>query len=126
LISLRYLKFALIAYLAGGVGLILMLPTHPEINLWLVALSIFCAVPFMSLVVTRLPVFRNFYRQHQSILDDGIRSANDRRAASPMAGLVTGGVIALTLLFLGVSDIVVPAFCGAVGAGVMSFYHEPP
>lgn len=126
MISLRYLKFALIAYLAGGFSLLLMLPSHPEVNNWLVALSIFCAVPFMSLVITRLPVFRNFYRQHHSILDDGVRSANDRRAASPMAALVTGGVIALILQFLGVSDIAVPAFCGAVGAGVMSFYHEPP
>ena len=124
--SLRYVKFALIAYLAGGLSLLLMLPSHPEVNLWLVALSIFCAVPFMSLVVTRLPVFRNFYRQHHSILDDGVRTADDRRAASPMAALVTGGVIALTFQLLGVSDIAVPAFCGAVGAGVMSFYHEPP
>lgn len=126
MISLRYVKFVLIAYLAGGLSLILMLPAHPEVNRWLVALSVFCSVPFMSLVVTRLPVFRNFYRQHQSIFDDGVRSANDRRAAAPMAGLVTGGVIALTLLLLGVSDIAVPAFCGAVGAGAMSFYHEPP
>lgn len=114
------------AYLASGVTFILMLPSHPEVNLWLVALSIFCAVPFMSLVVTRLPVFRNFYRQHHSIFDNGVRSANDRRAAAPMAGLVTGAVLAVILLPTGVSDIVVPAFCGAVGAGVMSFYHEPP
>ncbi len=126
MISLRYVKFALIAYLASGLGFFLMLPGHPEVNLWLVALSIFGAVPFMSLVVIRLPVFRNFYRQHHSILDDGVRGADDRRAAAPMAGIVTGGVIALILLPTGVSNIVVPAFCGAIGAGVMSFYHEPP
>jgi hypothetical protein len=125
-ISLRYVKFALIAYLASGLGFVLMLPGHPDVNHWLVALSIFCAVPFMSLVVTRLPVFRSFYRQHHSIIDEGVRSANDRRAAAPMAGIVTGGVIALILLPTGVANTVVPAFCGAIGAGVMSFYHEPP
>ena len=126
MISLRYLKFTLAAIIASGVSAALMFPSYREVNIWVVALSAIFAIPFMSLVVTRLPVFRSFYRQHHSILDDGRRNSADQKAAAPMAGIVTAGAIALILLSIGVSNIIVPAFCGGIGAGIMSFYHEPP
>ena len=104
----------------------LLFPSHRDANIWIVVLSTIFSIPFMSLVVTKLPIFRSFYRQHHSVFDDGRRSSADQRAAPPMAGLVTGGAIALILLPTGVSNIIVPAFCGGIGASVMSFYHEPP
>lgn len=125
MIDLRYLKFAFAAIVVSSLSALALLPSHPQANLWLILLASLFAIPFMSLLVTRLPVFNKFYRQDLSVLDDGFRSSADHKAAAPMAGLVTGAAIALILLPAGVSDIVVPALCGGVGAGVMSFYHQP-
>ncbi|MDX5298638.1 MAG: hypothetical protein LPK85_06780 [Gammaproteobacteria bacterium] len=125
MINLRYIQFTLMAIIASGVGAALMLPSHREVNLWVVALSTLLAIPFMSLVVIRLPVFRRYYRQHPFIIDDGRRRWADQRAAAPMAGIVTSAAIGLMLLPVGVSNAVVPAFCAGIAASVMSFYHEP-
>lgn len=125
MISYRYLKFVLMAIIASSVTAVLMYPSYRDMNIWIVALSTAFAIPFMSLVVRRLPVFKAFYKQDDSVLDDGIRSSADQKASAPMASIVTGAVIVCILMLFGVSNLVVPAFCGAVAAGVMSFYHWP-
>ncbi|MDO6462002.1 hypothetical protein Q4485_14925 [Granulosicoccaceae sp. 1_MG-2023] len=125
MISFRYLRYACIAILLGCVCAAVTIPGRPEVNVSVVALSIVFAIPFMSLVVTRLPVFKQFYRQDQSVIHDGPGSAADAKAAGPMAALVTGGVIALVLFCAGALNVMVPALSGGIAAGFMSFYHWP-
>ncbi|MCL7422300.1 MAG: hypothetical protein M8364_15520 [Methylobacter sp.] len=127
MISLRYLRFVALSFLASGISAVLLFPKHPDANSGVVALSSVFAILFMSLIVIRLPVFNNFYRNKKDtwIIDNRHSSFADYKAAPAIAGIVTGGAIGLILLSTGVSNIFVPAFCGGVGAGVMSFYHAP-
>lgn len=127
MISLRYLKFVVFSFIGSSICAFLMFPGHPNASIGVVAVSSAFSIPFMSLIVVRLPVFKDFYKHGQdiSIIDNEVSSSADYKAAPPMAGIVTAGAIGLILYPAGVSHILVPAFCGGVAASVMSFYYEP-
>lgn len=129
MIDLQYIKFVVLALGASAIWAVLLLPSQPDTSGLVIALASTLTVPFVSLVVVRLPVFNKFYKRKSAIniidTNTGHPSVSDSRAAPVLVGFVTGAVIALTLWLLSVPNITLPAFCGAVSAFVLSFYHEP-
>lgn len=129
MISLRYLKFVGYALLASSILAVLMSLQETDVSILPVALASIFAILFVSLVVIRLPVFRNFYKRKTDIsvidTDNRHRDGSEYRAALVMSGSLTGGLIALALFPIGLANIHIPALCGAVCASVMSLYYEP-
>jgi len=84
----------------------------------------FASIAFTSLVVIRLPVFRQFYSAMLDYELKKYRGFANYKAAPVMAGLVTGVFLGVCLYLFGVGNLLGPAFLGAVASAVMSLYHE--
>lgn len=129
MINLRYIKFVVLSLCASGICAMLWIPSQPDASGLVIALTSTLTVPFVSLVIVRLPVFNKFYRRKSIIhiidTNTGYPDASDSRAAPVLVSFVTGAVIALALWLLALPNITLPAFCGAVTAFTLSFYHEP-
>jgi hypothetical protein len=96
-----------------------------QINIYSLVFSFVFGLAFVPLVVVKLPVFNSYYDRDIYSFDRRCDDLANRKAAPVMVSLVTG--VALTLLFYinGFDNLELPSFCGAVAAGVISFYYEP-
>ena len=91
------------------------------INFYWLVFSFMFGLVFVPLVVIKLPIFSSYYsysydRKHHDYAN--------RKAAPAMAALVTGIVLAIILYFIGIENIKLPIFCGAISASIISLYYE--
>jgi hypothetical protein len=124
MIDIRYIQHLLAAAAACGLCALCMWATGKPPEFAASILSFSLGAAFTSLIVVRLPVFRQYYNATTPEAVRKHRGFANEQAAPIMASLITGAVSGAMLYTLGVEDIVSPAFIGAVCAGVVSRFHR--
>lgn len=124
MIDIRYIQYLLAAAAACGLFALCMwaIGKPPELGVSMLSFSLGAA--FTSLIVVRLPVFRQYYNATTPEAAQKHRGLANEQAAPVMAGLIAGVLIAAALYAFRVESVTGPAFIGAVCAGVISQYHR--
>lgn len=81
-------------------------------------------VAFLSTVVIRLPVFKQYYKNDQQSLEIKIPSLAEQKAAPVMSSIVTSVTFGAIVYLTDISNPGVSVLCSGITAGVMSHYHE--
>lgn len=96
-----------------------------QINIYSLVFSFVFGLAFVPLVVVKLPVFNSYYGRDLYSFGRRHHDLANRKAAPVMVSLITGAALTLFFYINGFNDLELPSFCGAVAAGVISFYYEP-
>lgn len=127
----RYIIFVLISMGSSlAIGCYIIFRNNLTINYatWLWSfIAIVFALVIMPLVIIRLPIFRDFY--HRDVLNfnhrrHGAMRNQQSKAAAALASLIVGLLIFTPLYLFGASNAIIPVACGAITAGIMSFYYD--
>lgn len=124
MIDPRYLKHLLIAGLCCLLISGLVALKGHSINAPFVLVAYVFSSAFMSLVVVRLPVFRNYYQHDPLSLERTTHSMAESRAAPVMSSLVITLAFSILHALFDASHSAVPFICSAITAAVISDYHE--
>jgi hypothetical protein len=125
MISLRYLKFVLVAFAAGAVLVGYMVLTGTSFGIGPMLAAFIFGMIFPSAVVVRLPIFRDYYRRDRlNEPCDGGTGIADHKAALILNSICSGGIFAVLRWLISGRELVSASLCAALVGGIMSLFHE--
>jgi len=125
MISLRYLKFVLIAFVASALLVGYLVLTGKSFGIGPMLAAFIFGIIFPFAVVIRLPIIRDYYRRDplNEPWDRQIGIA-DHKAALILSSICSGGAFAGLWWLIGGRELVSASLCAALVGGIMSLLHE--
>lgn len=120
----RYLKHMMFAALVCSGLLFLFVFKGQMVSYLAVVIAYVFGVVFMSVVVVRLSVFKDYYKHDPLSLNVRNSSLVETRSAPVMSSIVTVFAFSAIMYIAEVSNPGIPIICSGITAGIMSFYHE--